>query len=89
MAGRTPVRRAALPSRVEPAGEPDDGSPVLETAEQAAPVPVATPVQPAGGDSLIGDLLSMDLGPKIAPTYPQPTFQAQPPAQQAPAGMAL
>ena len=88
VAGRTPVRRAALPSRMEPAGEPDDGTPVLDTAEPAAPTsaqPAAAAPAPAGGDSLIGDLLSMDFGPKATPV--QPTFQPQPPVQQAPAGM--
>lgn len=85
VAGRTPVRRAALPAKLEQTGEPDDGTPVLDTAE--APVPSlasAQPAasQPAGGDSLIGDLLSMDLTPK--PTPVQPTFQPQPPVQQAP-----
>lgn len=92
VAGRTPVRRAALPSRMEPAGEPDDGTPVLDTAEPAAPAaapaqPAAAAPAPVGGDSLIGDLLSMDFGPKATPV--QPTFQPQPPVQQAPAGMIL
>eukprot|EP00795_Rhopilema_esculentum_P015199 gene15199-6401_t len=81
VAGRTPVRRAALPSRMEPAGEPDDGTPVLETAEPAAPSQPAAAPQ-AGGNLLIGDLLAMDFGAK--PTPAQPTFQPQPPIQQAP-----
>ncbi len=68
-------------------GDTDDASPTLDTAEPAAPTaaPIAAPAQPAGGDSLIGDLLSMDLGPKVAPTFAQPTFQPQPAFQpQAP-----
>ena len=80
VAGRTPVRRAALPTKLEPAGEPDDGTPVLETSEP--PPQPAAPI--GGGDSLIGDLLSMDLTAKHTPV--QPTFQPQPPVQQAPAG---
>ena len=83
VAGRTPVRRAALPSRMEPAGEPDDGTPVLDTAEPAAPSQPAAAPQ-AGGNLLIGDLLAMDFGAK--PTPAQPTFQPQPPVQQAPPG---
>jgi len=81
VAGRIPVRRAALPSKLEQAGEPDDGTPVLDTAEPPAPAqPVAAPQ--SGGDSLIGDLLSMDLAPKTAPV--QVSFQPQAPVQQAP-----
>ena len=83
VAGRIPVRRAALPSKLEQAGEPDDGTPVLDTAEPPAPAqPVAAPQ--SGGDSLIGDLLSMDLAPKTAPV--QVSFQPQAPVQQAPPG---
>ena len=83
VAGRIPVRRAALPTKLEQAGEPDDGTPVLDTSEPPAPSQPAAPQQ-VGGDSLIGDLLSMDMTPK--PTPVQPTFQPQPPIQQAPPG---
>lgn len=89
VAGRTPVRRAALPTKLEPAGEPDDGTPVLDTSEPNISALAAAPAQPApsqqgGVDSLLGDLL-MDMTPKQ--TQVQPTFQPQPPVQQAPACM--
>ena len=84
VAGRIPVRRAALPTKLEQAGEPDDGTPVLGTSEPPVAAPQPAAPQPAGGDSLIGDLLSMDMTPK--PTPVQPTFQTQPPIQQAPPG---
>ncbi|XP_071946445.1 AP-1 complex subunit beta-1-like isoform X2 [Antedon mediterranea] len=78
--GRTAAGyRRSLPARTQGSGSTSPDSPEAAPVAAAAPQPTVIP-QPAGQADLIGDLLSMDLGP------PQPT---QSMTQQPSAGMDL
>ena len=61
------------------AGSAEEMAPPVEVAAPAAPQATVIP----GADSLIGDLLDMDLGP---PSYQQQQFAAAPPPAAQPAG---
>lgn len=86
VAGKTPVRRATLPSRaggLEQANEPDEmaatnlgPTPTLSQVAGKPLAPAPAPSQPPTSDSLLGDLLDM------GSSYNAPVQQPAPPMQQ-------
>lgn len=86
VAGKTPVRRAALPRPTGSESAENEDTPAEDTPtptlSQVAGVPPTTVTTQPPTDSLIGDLL-MDMGP--APTPPQQSVYNIPNQPQAPA----